>query len=563
MFTLLCALALALPWPSAAQEAEPDTLAEVAWQGGHRLDVATILRGYYGGLIHRDLTTGCRADRGEVCMNGDHEDQQWQSSTPRDPEQTDGFVKRMTEAALARPDDALGFAQAVYAVARLRPPEDALALAEACTSADWWCDLLVGMVQQRAGRPERAERHFRSALNEADPELACRLRGIEELLVNDDRGRYRRLSCAERADFERRFWWLADPMLSMPGNDRWTEHVNRRFELLLHERLLWALGWSHPVSHEVAVVRRGHEDSWTKPAVTPGPGPSGLDRWTSQAAARYRFTPLSAISDGIEELRYELPAGRYDEGYTPATYGPVFEAPAQFARFRKGSSLFLAAAAEMDDLPLHFATTLLVVSEAPESSPMVLGQMERTRRPVFGSVMEPTTAVVGIETLARSGAAARARNGLLPLAGEGLVLSDALLVASADDDLPADLDEAVESMLGRTTIEPGEELAVYWEIYGLDFGQPVEITLQLQRDGEGLLTRVLRTLRVRAADPATEVSWTEAVIGTTHPMAVTIDVTGEEPGDYDLNIGVTGPGGSAATTTRRVRLTVASPPAED
>lgn len=563
MFTLLCALPLALPWPSAAQEAEPDTLAEVAWQGGHRLDVATILRGYYGGLIHRDLTTGCRADRGEVCMNGDHEDQQWQSSTPRDPEQTDGFVNRMTEAALARPDDALGFAQAVYAVARLRPLEDALALAEACTSADWWCDLLFGMVQQRAGRPERAERHFRSALNGADPDLACRLRGIDELLVNDDRGPYRQLSCAERADFERRFWWLADPMLSMPGNDRWTEHVNRRFELLLHERLLWALGWSHPVSHEVAVVRRGHEDSWTKPAVMPGPGPSGLDRWTSQAAARYRFTPLSAVSDGIEALRYELPAGRFDEGYTPATYGPVFEAPAQFARFRKGSSLFLAAAAEMDDLPLHFATTLLVVSEAPESSPMVLGQMEQTRRPVFGAVMEPTTAVVGIETLARSGAAARARSGLLPLAGEGLVLSDALLVAAAGDDLPADLDEAVESMLGRTTIEPGEELAVYWEIYGLDFGQPVEITLQLQKDGEGLLTRVLRTLRVRAADPATEVSWTEAVIGTTHPMAVTIDVTGEEGGDYDLNIGVTGPGGSAATTTRRVRLAVASPPAED
>ena len=562
MFTLLWALALTLPWPSAAQEAEPDTLAQVAWQGAHGPGLAAVLRGYYGGLIHRDLTTGCRADRGEVCMNGDHEDQQWQSSTPRDPEQTEGFVRKIRDAALAQPDDALGFAQAVYAVARLRPPADALALAEACTSVDWWCELLLGMVHQRSGRPERAERHFRSALRGADPELACRLTAIDELLVSADQGPYRQLSCAGRADFERRFWWLADPMLSMPGNDRWTEHVNRRFELILHERLLWALGWSHPVSHEVAVVRRGHEDSWTKPAVMPGPGPSGLDRWTSLGAARYRFTPLSAIGDGIEELRYELAAGRFDEGYTPATYGPVFEAPAQFARFSKGGSLFLAAAAELDGLPLHFASTLLVLSEAPESSPIVLGQLEQTRRPVFRAVMDPTTAVVGIETVARSGAAARARTGLLPLAGEGLALSDALLVAPAGDDLPADLDEAVESMLGRTTIEPGEELAVYWEIYGLGFGQPVEIALQLRKDGEGLLTRVLRTLRVRAAAPETEVSWTEAVIGTTHPMAVTIDVSGEEPGDYELRIGVTGPDGSTATTVRRVRLAVASPPAE-
>ena len=42
-------------------------------------------------------------------------------------------------------------------------------------------------------------------------------------------------------------------------------------------------------------------------------------------------------------------------------------------------------------------------------------------------------------------------------------------------------------------------------------------------------------------------------------MAVTIDVTGQEEGDYELKIGVTGPDGSNATTIRRVQLAVASP----
>lgn len=549
----LCALAPVLPHGSAAQEVEPDTTAGVAWMEPHSGEVVSILRGYYTILIHQDMTMGCRADRGEVCMNGDHEDQRWHSSTPREPEQVDGFVSKMTEAALAGSDDPLGFAQAVYAAARLRSAKDALALAGECTYVEWWCELLLGMVHQRSGRPERAERHFRAALRDADPALACQLTGIGELLGSADRGAYRRLSCAGGADFERRFWWLADPMISMPGNDRWAEHVNRRFELILHERLLWATGSEHPASHEESVVRRGHEDSWSKPPA-PMPGPSGLRRWASQAAARYRFTPLSSMGDGIADLRYDLAAGRDDEGYTPAAYGPVFQSPAQFARFKEGESLFLAAAADMDDLPLPFSNTVFVLSEGPDRVPVHLGQVDRNKSPVFGVPLDPATGIVGIETAARNGATARARSGLLPFAMEGLTLSDALLVRLAGDDLPASRDEAVASMLGTTAIDSGGELAVYWEIYGLALHQGVEISVQLQKDGEGLLTRVLRTLRLRTADPAPEVSWIESATGPVHPMAITVDVSEMEAGDYGLRIEVTGPDGATATTIRRIQL---------
>ena len=170
------------------------------------------------------------------------------------------------------------------------------------------------------------------------------LTGIGELLDGPGQQAYRQLSCSERADSERRFWWLADPMISRPGNDRWAEHINRRFELVLHERLLWAaLGGEHPVIHEVSVIRRGHEDSWRDVPL----GPLPLTRWASMRAARYRFTPVSSIGDGVADLRYDLAA--------------------------------------------------------------VLGQVARDKRPVFDALVDPATAVVGIESVALNKAVARAR----------------------------------------------------------------------------------------------------------------------------------------------------------
>lgn len=562
----LLAFAVALPERSAAQEAQPETEPEIAWTEPHGREMAGILQGYYKVLIHSDMTAGCRADRGEVCMNGDHEDQLWRSSTPREPERIERFLRRISEAARSRPDDAVGFAQAVYAFVRLRPPEDALEVAGDCTVADWWCDLVLGMVHQRAGRAQRAERHFRSALSEADSALACRLTGIGELLDGSDREAYRRLSCPARADFERRFWWLTDPMISTPGNDRWAEHIARRFELVLHERLLGAIGHQHPAGHETAIVRRGHEDSWAKgnmPNNWVPPSRTGMagiaefmefQRWTSVAAARYRFTPVSAIGDGLAALRYELDAGRTDEGYTPATYGPVFEAPVQFARFREGSSLFVAAAAELDDVPLPRTNTVLVLSEGPDSFPLVLGQVAGSKRPVFDALVDPAPALVGVESVARNRAVARARTGLLPLAAQGLVLSDPLLVEPAGLDLPAGRDEAVASMLGTTSVGSGTEMSVYFEIYGVAEGWPLTISLSIDGGDEGWVTRVLRALRVRPEARGPVVSWSEPASAATHSIALSLDIDGLDEGTYELRIAVTDPDGSQATSTRRFEV---------
>ena len=554
---VILALASVLPQRSLGQDADPKTEPEVAWQEPHKGELANVLKAYYTVMIHSDMTSICRADRREVCMNGDHEDQRWHSSTPREPERIERFVRRMTEVALSRPDDALGFAQAVYAVARLRPPEDALALAADCNFVDWWCALIVGMVHQRAGRPERAERYFRAALPEADSALACRLTGIDELLDGPDSRAYRDLSCSERAGFERRFWWFTDPLISRPGNDRWAEHIARRFELILHERLLGATGGSHPASHEESVVRRGHEDSWrTVPARGSLQGlqeMTGFRRWTSVRAARYRFTPVSAIGDGLAALQYDLAADRDDEGYTPAPYGPVFGLPAQFARFREGEWLFVAAAAELDGLPLPFANTLFVLSAGPDSIPLQLGRAARTRRPVFDALLDPAPALLAIESAGRSEAVGRARGGGGALGGGGFALSDALLVTPDSLDLPASRDEAVASMLGSTTIG-GTEMVVYWEIYGVAKDRPLAISLSIDDGPAGWFTRVLRALRVRSEEQGPVVSWTESSTGPTHLVAISLDIGGLEDGTYQLGITVADEGGAEAANTRRFRV---------
>ena len=145
------------------------------------------------------------------------------------------------------------------------------------------------------------------------------------------------------------------------------------------------------------------------------------------------------------------------------------------------------------------------------------------------------------------------RHGVLPLPTDGIALSDPALVLPGDE-LPANRDEAVAAMLPQPWVGFANRAVTYWEVYGLGDGEMMEVSVQLQREGRGLLTRVLGTLGGGTGEAATEVSWTEPVTGPLHAMAMTVDISEIEAGDYDLRIRVTGPDGSAATTVRRVRL---------
>ena len=539
----LPALLIAVPAQSQAQE--------VDWK--ERLEGKTF------GAIHQyyrnrpqlpDRITECQTDEGDICYGGDHEDQRCLDLVGcRTEAQVIRFLERLTAAALEEPGAPYPIAQAVYAHTRLRRTATAVDLAMACASVGWWCDLLRGLAHHHRGMPERAEEYFRRGLPGADPELGCRLMGIGQLLTRRDRGNYDELDCAARTPFEARFWWLTDPLFSMLGNDRWVEHVSRRFELVLHEPILRATASNrHPPQHEVSVVRRGQNDSWSRKPGRP------QERWTGKRAARYRFTPASALEDGLRALSYELDAGLDDEGYTPATYGPFLELPAQFARFRQVDSLLVAAATDLDGIPLGPSRTVFVASDAPESFPVVLGPVSERARPVFAAVLNAEPVVISIEAMDDNRAAGRARRGLLPLSATGLVLSDVLLLDASDAELPENRDEALALMFGKTTFPSTDEIAIYCEIYGVKEGQPVQIAISLVGGGRGILTRILRGVGILAETGAAEVSWTEPASGSVHPMALSLDLSRLGAGDYELRIDVSAGDGSTATTIRTFRL---------
>ena len=535
--------------------AAPAGAQEVAWQEEMRNPIRFVVQTHYGRGMRVERSIHCLARKGDICFGGDHEDYRCLSIAPcRTEAAMYQFMDELERAARRRPADPYTVAQAVYGLARVGLVDRALEVAGVCDGVGWWCDLVLGMAYHRAGRSVDAEGRLRTGLLGADPKLECRLTDIEYLLDGRDGSTYSDLPCHDpkRLKFEERFWWLSDPLLTMPGNDRWTEHVTRRFELLLHERL-WkvtrpdylttARGISDNLIYMNVVTRRGHFDSW-----------DNTGRFRSLDASRYRFSPASLVGDGIQALRYNLEATRWDEGYTSIEYGPVFEVPGQIARFLDGDSLVLAVSVDLDAAPVYPRESRFVASGGPAGPFVGRGVPTRDLGPSFMVTVEAVPLVVAVEAMDPDGPVARMRQGVMPLEPGALVISDPLLVSRLIPELPTTRQEAVDSMLAQAWIGSANEMVTYWEVYGLEEGQPMQISVALARDGAGMVTRVLRTLSGRSEPPAPVVSWTEEASGPVHPMSLMVDVDALRDGDYDLNLEVTGPDGSVATATRRFKV---------
>ncbi len=556
LFFATAALATTFLAPGATAPADAQ---EVEWQGPMRNPIRFVVQNHYWRALNTERSLHCLARKGDICFGGDHEDYRCLNISPcRTEAAMYQFMDQLEWAARRRPTDPYTVAQAVYGLARVGVVGRALEVARGCEAARWWCDLVLGMAYHRAGRPVEAEGHVRNGLLGADPELECRLRDIEYLLDGRDGSTYADLPChdPQRLEFEERFWWLTDPLMAIPGNDRWTEHIARRFELLLHERLwevtrpgylLNAAGIADNLVYMNVVTRRGPPDSWE---------PAGriVDTWRSEQASRYRFSPASLVGDGIQALRYNLAATRWDEGYTPVAYGPVFEVPGQIARFLDGDSLVLAVSADLDASPVYSRESRFVASGGPAGPFVRLGTTGMDQGPSFNATVQAVPMVVAVEAMDPDGPVARMRQGVMPLEPGALMLSDPLLVSPLIGDLPTTRQEAIDSMLPQPWVGSMNELIAYWEVYGLEEGEPLQISVGVAREGAGMGTRVLRFLSGRSGPAVPTVSWTEEAGGPVHPMSLMVDVKALRDANYDLNIEVTGPDGSVATATRRFKV---------
>jgi hypothetical protein len=187
-------------------------------------------------------------------------------------------------------------------------PDRALALLRHCAAGDWWCQALTGYIRNVKGEPAEAERSFRTALENMPVTVRCRWTDLSTLLDSSFSAVYRRLSCTERDSLNAYIWWLADPMWTEDGNERFAEHFARRVLLELRtalpndERFDWREEVGSDARAEM-VLRYG----W--PSFVYWRGPS-TDSVRSQELSHHPAASGGASPANPPYVSYEYSAGR-------------------------------------------------------------------------------------------------------------------------------------------------------------------------------------------------------------------------------------------------------------
>ncbi len=147
-------------------------------------------------------------------------------------------VIRLLDSAVRRmPSHPLLTGQLVRMLADQDSLDRALSVVSNCQTLAWWCNALSGYLQSRKGDLASAEMYFTAAAHGLVDADRCTWTDVGVLLDSAGRAAYRKMTCAERAALNEKFWWLADPLWSEPGNDRLVEQFARQVVTALHSQL--------------------------------------------------------------------------------------------------------------------------------------------------------------------------------------------------------------------------------------------------------------------------------------------------------------------------------------
>jgi len=156
---------------------------------------------------------------------------------PRIRKSRDSVLAMLDSAAAAVPGDEWIVGQRVRLLVDQERFGDAVAAAEACDAAVWWCGLLRGFAYAAASDPSRAAHEFNTVREMHAFDVRCDWESVAPLLRPADQRAYLALSCDEQRALNERFWWLAYPLWSDVVNTRRVEHEMRRVQLLLRAAL--------------------------------------------------------------------------------------------------------------------------------------------------------------------------------------------------------------------------------------------------------------------------------------------------------------------------------------
>jgi hypothetical protein len=443
----------------------------------------------------------------------------------------------------------------------------AVSAARECRADGWWCAALLGLALHTAGAFAGADSAFDAALRDMPDPERCRWYQLAPLLPDELRHRYERMSCEDRAAFESRWWWLAAPLLSRPGNDRRTEHLARLTlaRIAQTSRTAYGLSWGDDLRE--LLLRFGWPTYWTReesPSVT-APEPLILGHDPTPAfhffpSTRAFDVPTDATSDD-----WTLEASHAPERYAP-TYADTFQRlEDQTAIFRRGDSCLVVAAYDLssDAVLAHQAAQAALVVARDEHSNRVTQHSARSDGPDVLTLSAPCDAqLLSLEIVApRARRVARARHGIPPRGTPGAGLSGLdVLLFDPPDSLPGELSAVLPHVLGTTRVRADRKLGLFWELYGLtSAAQPVSASLAITPRGVGWLRRTAESLGFASRTTTVSLHWEEVPATRAEDAAVvsralTVDLSALSPGRYRIALTVTAPGQEPATATREIEV---------
>ena len=476
------------------------------------------------------------------------------------------LVRTLDSAAREMPGDAWVRGRLVWYAIESGDTTMAVAAARGCRDDEmqWWCDALLGLALHAAHDFLRAERAFDRALSAMPDSTRCRWTDVSVVLDGDARRLARRAPCENRAAFDARLWWLADPLHSVEGNELRSEHLARHTFTVLHDR--WRA--THPFNwgsdmREI-IVRYAWPIAWSRDRIRErSPTQPGYSAALTghEPKPAYDFFPDATALAAPYDARDA--SWRLRRPHAPTHYAHPFAAPMralrhQIARFRRGDSLLVLAAWNARDDTLFnddAGRVALVVSRGDgDTSRLARADSAMARGAVMLTVPNEDH-LASVELFAgKSRAAARAREGVRALRlTNGIAVSDVLLLEPGER--PRTLGETVERLLPDGKLDADRQVTLYWEVYGPgDLAAP-RVTVRVSRVRASRARRLAEKLGLRDEPQTVQMEWeTDAPTGRMATAGITLDLGDRPGGTWRVTVTVTGPGGATASAARDLIL---------
>ncbi len=241
----------------------------------------------------------------------------------------------------------------------------------------WWCFALAGYARHTAGDFAGADSAFNRALNTMPSSRRRQWTDISVLVEGGGWRAYDRAQGAERDSLEQRFWWLADPLWMIPGNELRSEHLARHVIDHLQDRSRSTEGLSWGADLREITLRYGWPVGWERerPVSPTQTSPSIISHYAPRSrhfAPTPRSWPIPPAWVQVNGAStWSAPARRISPSL--ARFDDLEH---QLATFRRGDSVLMVAA---------YALDADSVGAGPVEAGLVVARMSGRRRSWHGT----------------------------------------------------------------------------------------------------------------------------------------------------------------------------------